>query len=665
MADLNNTLVRGNLRVTSDTEISGKVYSGPNTIDGQGTTPLILKNGSNNYSEGLRIMPTGSWSDIVLGGNDASESAGISSNSWFIGNNNGNFYLTRNGSNSGDKIISNTGSRWVLKDNATDTPLMIQGGTGATYLEFQNSSGSTLGYYAFDSSGNPCIYSGGNIRILTENGGNAVSASIPYGFSSRGSSDWSGVSGTMLTDWSSSSAGDVMFKDDNGKINVITDGRFYQGIDIYGASKRVLDEYDISHTQWGDADTTDGLHAHSGRNDESNKLVRTDSNGYIQCGYINSSYGDEGNYSAPARIWGTNGSDSYLRTYRAEYVNVGYASVSDRLQYLDTRDVAVSVADAVGYDGIKIEFKNKNTSSIPSTGTWTAMITLDGYSDNSGGYPSQLGFSMSDLGANRHLYMRSPSDSSTWGAWKEFAFSDEVVPLAGNSSSMTGTLKVLGSSTSIGSINTSITTDTSGAPNIFITPGSGGQVYIDNFAIGMPGLTGSATITTATVPSGSLPKNITYTLPYTDNNDDGTLATQYWVTGRGYSTVSGSNDGTYWTSININGTSKSIPGPIYHHVLNLRINYQLFAYTFDSTSNGYTTLATLPSKLGLNPSAVLCSLYTTGDMVHIQNASYSKSSGTVTIQYGDWYTKNGSNYMIRSSAAGYTITIDSEQITDA
>ena len=87
---------------------------------------------------------------------------------------------------------------------------------------------------------------------------NAVSASIPYGFSSRGTNDWSGVSGTMITDWSTSASGDIMFKDDGGKLNVITDGRFYQGIDIYGSSKRVLDEYDISHTKWGDADTLDG-----------------------------------------------------------------------------------------------------------------------------------------------------------------------------------------------------------------------------------------------------------------------------------------------------------------------------------------------------------------------------------------------------------------------
>lgn len=73
----------------------------------------------------------------------------------------------------------------------------------------------------------------------------------------------------------------------------------------------------------GDSDTVAGLSVHSGRNNEANKVVRTDGNGYIQAGYINSSDGDENNYSEPARIWGTNGSDSYLRTYNASTVIVG------------------------------------------------------------------------------------------------------------------------------------------------------------------------------------------------------------------------------------------------------------------------------------------------------------------------------------------------------
>ena len=37
-----------------------------------------------------------------------------------------------------------------------------------------------------------------------------------------------------------------MFKYDGSKLNVITDGYFYQGIDIYGSSKRVADLNDLA-----------------------------------------------------------------------------------------------------------------------------------------------------------------------------------------------------------------------------------------------------------------------------------------------------------------------------------------------------------------------------------------------------------------------------------
>jgi hypothetical protein len=76
----------------------------------------------------------------------------------------------------------------------------------------------------------------------------------------------------------------------------------------------------------GNAGTAYGLAVHGGRNNEANKVVRTDGNGYLQTGYINSSNGDENNASSPARVWGTNGSDSYLRTYQTSALSVGSAT---------------------------------------------------------------------------------------------------------------------------------------------------------------------------------------------------------------------------------------------------------------------------------------------------------------------------------------------------
>lgn len=73
------------------------------------------------------------------------------------------------------------------------------------------------------------------------------------------------------------------------------------------------------------ANTVAGLAVHAGRNNEGNKVVRTDGNGYLQVGYINSSNGNEGNNSNPGRVWGTNGSDDYLRSYLTSALSVGSA----------------------------------------------------------------------------------------------------------------------------------------------------------------------------------------------------------------------------------------------------------------------------------------------------------------------------------------------------
>ena len=62
----------------------------------------------------------------------------------------------------------------------------------------------------------------------------------------------------------------------------------------------------------GNAVTAGGLAVHSGRNNEVNKIVRTDSNGYIQAGWINTTSGDNGT-TAIDRVYAS--SDGYIRYY--------------------------------------------------------------------------------------------------------------------------------------------------------------------------------------------------------------------------------------------------------------------------------------------------------------------------------------------------------------
>jgi hypothetical protein len=66
----------------------------------------------------------------------------------------------------------------------------------------------------------------------------------------------------------------------------------------------------------------------SGRHNGANQMVHTDGNGYLQVGYINSSNGNEGNNSNPSRVWGTNGSDDYLRSYLTSALSVGSATTA-------------------------------------------------------------------------------------------------------------------------------------------------------------------------------------------------------------------------------------------------------------------------------------------------------------------------------------------------
>lgn len=78
----------------------------------------------------------------------------------------------------------------------------------------------------------------------------------------------------------------------------------------------------------GDATTAGGLAVATGTNNVANQIVRTDASGYIQCGYIQSSGGNEHNLSSPSYVWGTNGSDNYMRTYNTGYLSVNYANSS-------------------------------------------------------------------------------------------------------------------------------------------------------------------------------------------------------------------------------------------------------------------------------------------------------------------------------------------------
>lgn len=73
----------------------GQSFNGAGNVDGT----LRIQANESNYCEGIRIKPTAEkWTTIVLGGSDLTANNGTSAKSWSIHNNDGDFYINKNGS---------------------------------------------------------------------------------------------------------------------------------------------------------------------------------------------------------------------------------------------------------------------------------------------------------------------------------------------------------------------------------------------------------------------------------------------------------------------------------------------------------------------------------------------------------------------------------------
>lgn len=135
----------------------------------------------------------------------------------------------------------------------------------------------------------------------------------------------------------------------------------------------------------GNAVTAGGLAVETGRNNNANRIVRTDGSGYLQVGYINSSSGNEKNAASPSYVWGSNSSDDYLRSYQTSYLSVASAvsattagSVTNALTLSSSGGGDVS---GTTYNGSTPRTISYNSVGAPSTtgalasGTWGINIT--------------------------------------------------------------------------------------------------------------------------------------------------------------------------------------------------------------------------------------------------------------------------------------------------
>ena len=137
---------------------------------------LSLFPNNSSYREGLRIHATGGWSDITLCGNDNTGNSGTSANSWFIGNNNGNFYIARNGSPGSTAWLECVNNIW-----STMNPIWIKGGSteAGTNANRLTTSSGTPGNMQYNSSHR-------GVQIYS----NGIAFADPYNGNSNNDAGW-------------------------------------------------------------------------------------------------------------------------------------------------------------------------------------------------------------------------------------------------------------------------------------------------------------------------------------------------------------------------------------------------------------------------------------------------------------------------------------------
>ena len=121
-----------------------------------------------------------------------------------------------------------------------------------------------------------------------------------------------------------------------------------------------------------DADLLDGLQLHTGVNNEVNKVVRTDSNGYIHAGWINTISG-QNTTEIPSRFYASD--DAYLRYYdlshaRAWMGTSGKTSVRSRIQD-NTSEAYRTGSQGYGANNLN-DFYNRGSCFVD---VWTDGLT--------------------------------------------------------------------------------------------------------------------------------------------------------------------------------------------------------------------------------------------------------------------------------------------------
>ena len=226
--------------------------------------PLSIRfSGPGNWNEGIRIHDSNDWTTIALCSSDNTGDTGTSANTWSIHNNKGNFYITRNGSNSSSSaILSCINNSWSINNNA----IIHAGNIGSQSVNYASSAGNadTVDGHHFNWSGqggqptwvwggndssNMYVYNPSNFSVNYANGAGTVKGSYTYNGGQQ-NPNYFGVNKVGFLMMNTTVNGDNHYKD-----WIIMD--CYSGSDVGGATAIGVDRQEMRAFIMGsDADRT-------------------------------------------------------------------------------------------------------------------------------------------------------------------------------------------------------------------------------------------------------------------------------------------------------------------------------------------------------------------------------------------------------------------------
>lgn len=298
------------------------------------------------------------------------------------------FWGNQHGSQDIITIQQSTNSDVTARIKTNVGRLMLGGSYERSFYYYKDDSRFRLYLYVYVIGGNSygrwiISYLGGNATWVTDHQENVTK-----------SSSWIGIGYSAKVNYASSAGSSGSASKVYGQVEN-TGSHELVRCDMNNDRFRIIAGSSDNNNGWAEIATADDgnepiyVRQYSG---VFSSVVRTltllDANGYTHFpSYINIG-GNENNNSSPDRVWGSNGSDSYLRSYRTSALNVNYAASAGNADTVDGEHLIkngsgtgikqVYYFSTQGNNTSYIKLGTLNTVSVTGFGTSKVMFTVKG-----------------------------------------------------------------------------------------------------------------------------------------------------------------------------------------------------------------------------------------------------------------------------------------------